>query len=386
MKLFVFATILALASAGLVGVQNVNVKLAADSPVPRNNGERLFQLADGSQHWADEETMLYWIRQDIKFQGVFKVEGEDRENVAVNFDPLPTELKHTDLTETIAQRYESSNGMDTIRELSSRFNRYYSTEDGLETSKYLEGRIREYAEASHLDITVTTYESDVHAPQYNIVASMKGASLPDEIVIIGGHIDSINMYEGAKGRAPGADDDASGSSFNLESFRVLSSSPEFVPERTVEFHWYAAEEVGLFGSQVVAKQYKADGKAVFAMLQQDMTGYVDPAVGEEYGLMTDKGVTDPEAVEFAGILAAGLIPDMARYDTFCGYGCSDHASWKQILDARTAFVFETRMDGTFPLPNAAIHTEDDVIDNISEEHMAHLAKLGMGWAVELGMN
>jgi hypothetical protein len=64
--------------------------------------------------------------------------------------------------------------------------------------------------------------------------------LTGETVILGGHIDST--AGGASNRSPGADDDASGSAAVLEVFKILMASG-FVPDRTVEFHAYAAEEV-----------------------------------------------------------------------------------------------------------------------------------------------
>jgi leucyl aminopeptidase len=56
---------------------------------------------------------------------------------------------------------------------------------------------------------------------------------------------------------------------------------------TIEFHWYAAEEGGLLGSQAVFTNYKNSGKVVKAMLQQDMTGYVKPGTKEAVGVITD---------------------------------------------------------------------------------------------------
>jgi Zn-dependent M28 family amino/carboxypeptidase len=53
---------------------------------------------------------------------------------------------------------------------------------------------------------------------------------------------------------PGADDCASGSSVVFETLRVLVASG-FVPKRPIEFHWYAGEEEGVYGSNEVANAY-----------------------------------------------------------------------------------------------------------------------------------
>lgn len=49
-------------------------------------------------------------------------------------------------------------------------------------------------------------------------------------------MDSINSASAASGRAPGADDDGSGSSNLLEAFRVLVTSG-FRPTTPIEFQW-----------------------------------------------------------------------------------------------------------------------------------------------------
>jgi Zn-dependent M28 family amino/carboxypeptidase len=59
---------------------------------------------------------------------------------------------------------------------------------------------------------------------------------------------------------------ASGSSSVLEVFRVLASNG-FRGDRSIEFHAYAAEEVGLLGSQAIASTYQKEGKVVAGMMQ-----------------------------------------------------------------------------------------------------------------------
>ena len=69
---------------------------------------------------------------------------------------------------------------------------------------------------------------------------------------------------------------------------------------TVEFHWYAPEEGGLLGSQAIFSSYHDSGRDVKAMLQQDMTGYVqktlDAGEKERVGVITD--FVDPDLTEF----------------------------------------------------------------------------------------
>lgn len=139
-----------------------------------------------------------------------------------------------------------------------------------------------------------TVEMLPHAlfPQKSVVVRVPGGS--NKTVIIGGHLDSVNSANRTGARAPGADDNASGSFVILEALRVLLSDKDFGPSKlqnTIEFHWYAAEEGGLRGSQDIFTQYAAAGRDVWAMLQQDMVGYtkatLDAGKPESFGLITD---------------------------------------------------------------------------------------------------
>jgi len=175
-------------------------------------------------------------------------------------------------------------------------------------------------------------------------------------------------------RAPGADDDASGTSAGLEIFRVLVEN-NFRPVRTVEFHAYAAEEAGLLGSAAIAAAYKAQNVKVWAMLQLDMIGYTrgTPPI---IGLVTDNvnvTLTDYVSQLIDGYCSIGWRP------TTCGYGCSDHASWTRN-GYPSAFPFET----PFGQHNPNIHTASDTIDKLSLEHAIEFVKLGLSLVVELG--
>lgn len=113
-------------------------------------------------------------------------------------------------------------------------------------------------------------------------------------MVVGAHQDSVNHADPMNGRAPGADDDGSGTVTILEVLRVMLSDENLVngsAERAIEFHWYAAEEGGLLGSLEVWEEYRSRGVDVKGMLQQDMTGFWNKTIEEtkEFGLMMDVG-------------------------------------------------------------------------------------------------
>jgi bacterial leucyl aminopeptidase len=71
--------------------------------------------------------------------------------------------------------------------------------------------------------------------QGSIIARIPGTTT-GPVTILGAHMDSINLSNPTSGRAPGADDDGTGSVNLLEAFRTLLAAG-FKPKTPVEFHW-----------------------------------------------------------------------------------------------------------------------------------------------------
>jgi leucyl aminopeptidase len=86
------------------------------------------------------------------------------------------------------------------------------------------------------------------------------------LTILGAHQDSAN-YLFPLLPAPGADDDCSGTVSILEAFRILAETGYTPQNGPVEFHWYAAEEGGLLGSQHIARYKKEQGARIGAMME-----------------------------------------------------------------------------------------------------------------------
>ncbi|MDR7533170.1 MAG: M28 family metallopeptidase [Armatimonadota bacterium] len=96
----------------------------------------------------------------------------------------------------------------------------------------------------------------------NVVATRRGATQPDAIVVVGAHFDSVPG-------SPGANDNASGVAAVLEAARVLADAPL---ARTVQFVLFSAEELGLHGSAAFVSERRA---GVMAMVNLDMVGWGD---------------------------------------------------------------------------------------------------------------
>lgn len=110
--------------------------------------------------------------------------------------------------------------------------------------------------------------------RFNVVATKRGTKTPEEIVVVGAHFDSRNKDEAdIRNPAPGADDNATGTSAVLEIARQLAAVPT---ARTVRFVLFSGEEQGLIGAKAHAQRLKATGANVVLMVNLDMVGHSSP--------------------------------------------------------------------------------------------------------------
>ncbi|WP_448549877.1 M20/M25/M40 family metallo-hydrolase, partial [Thalassotalea fusca] len=170
---------------------------------------------------------------------------------------------------SLLNELSSANLATTVNTLSGYHNRYYTSTTGQQAAIWLKDHWTSIANSRN-DISVELYNHSWQ--QSSVVATVTGTTNSEEIVIVGGHLDSINLSNPAGGQAPGADDNASGIAVLTETLRAIVAS-EFKPKRTVKFIGYAAEEVGLRGSGDIAQAYKSQGKQVIGVAQFDMSGY-----------------------------------------------------------------------------------------------------------------
>ena len=209
--------------------------------------------------------------------------------------------------------------------------------------------------------------------QKSVRMSIKGSTNPNEIIVLGGHLDSINQND-KRAKAPGADDNASGSASILEAARVLLTKAQ--PQRTIEFMWYAGEESGLLGSAEIAATYKKEARKVIAVLQLDMTSFAGNGPNR-IASMTD--FTSPWLRDYLKAMNIAYL-DVEILEDKCGYGCSDHASWyKQGYPA--IIPTEAKFDNMFH----DLHTVRDVInDRTSFDHALIFSKIAVIMAMDLG--
>lgn len=346
------------------------------------------QLAGGGQkihavrvNESRVETIADAIHQGLRQCGGFllhKSEAEARAalrgSIAVGISPSYA-VDNRELVEPVLAGMGDQNIERTILSLSAFQNRYYKSQSGVDASNWLFATWSEMAK-ERPDIAV---EQFTHAgyPQKSVMLRIAGSDKPNESIVLGAHLDSIlvsRMSDTAI--APGADDDASGVASLTEALRSMLELG-YRPKRSIHLVAYAAEEVGLRGSQDIARAFKQGNSAVVGVLQLDMTNYKGAA--NDFYLFTD--YTDSKQNAFLAQLVAAYLPDLkVGYDK-CGYACSDHASW-QALGFPTSMPFES----SFARDNPAIHTAKDTFANSGGQatHALKFARLAAAFAIELG--
>jgi leucyl aminopeptidase len=262
---------------------------------------------------------------------------------------------------------------NTINSLSTNWTtRRYNVQSGADAATWLKGQWTTIANG-RADVTVELWSHTWLQP--SVVATIQGTTLPNEVVVIGGHLDSINSSS-ATGAAPGADDDASGIASVTEIFRVAMANG-YKPARTVKFIAYAAEEGGLYGSKDIANWHKNNLANVVAVLQLDMTNYKGSTY--DFGFVTD--YTNATLTSFTQNLITTYLPGMTWTSFACGYGCSDHASW-----TNAGYPSTMPFEATLSTDNPYIHTANDTLSvtSGSASNSVKFAKLGAAFLGEVG--
>ena len=166
------------------------------------------------------------------------------------------------------------------------------------------------------------------ADENNVVAEIKGSTFPNEIITIGGHLDSWDVNEGAH-------DDGAGIVQTMEILRTMKAL-NYQPKRTIRFVLFANEENGMRGGNKYAELAKQNNEQHVFALESDAGGFTPRAIGisatnpEQFKKMQQwASLLKPYGTEItaggggadigplknvnASIVLAGLVPDSQRY-------------------------------------------------------------------------
>lgn len=287
-------------------------------------------------------------------------------------------IQQQEVVKRFISQVEPDHIKNTIKYLSQFENRYYRSQTGIDSQKSVKG-IWEKLTLHNPNISVELVDHSPRYPQPSVKLTWLGRKYPEEIVAIGGHGDSIafNIWGGVEKEAPGADDNASGIATITEVLSILAAS-DWQPERTIEMFSYAAEEVGLKGSNEIARSHRENRQNVIGVLQYDMTGH--PSNPNEIGLVSD--YTSKLQNQFIKELVKTYLPQLKVLEDRCGYACSDHASWYR-QGYRASTPFETSPKSVYN----KIHSRQDTLENLnnSGEHAAKFARLAIAYLVEMAV-
>ena len=197
-------------------------------------------------------------------------------------------------------------------------------------------------------------------PLYNVLAEIPGTDLANEIVIVGGHIDS---WDGARG----AQDNGTGTSTTLEAARILKKTIDALgvqPRRTIRFMLWSGEEQGLLGSRAYIEQHPAENEVISAVLVHDggtntcsgiqATPELSPLFEEVFGPVIEHTANnEDEDLRFR------LVP-VRRLPRGVG---SDHDSYLKV--GVPGFFWEQNGDANYTYIH---HTQYDTIDEVVPEY------------------
>jgi carboxypeptidase Q len=111
----------------------------------------------------------------------------------------------------------------------------------------------------------TTSEMLSDKPSANVIGEIRGSEFPDEIILIGGHLDSWDIGRGAH-------DDGAGCVHAMDVLQLMKRL-NYKPKRTIRCVLFMNEENGLAGAKEYWKQSNAKGEFHTAALESDSGGF-----------------------------------------------------------------------------------------------------------------
>ncbi len=161
---------------------------------------------------------------------------------------------------------------------------------------------------------------------YNVIGEIKGSTYPNDIITVGGHLDSWDLAEGAN-------DDGSGVVQSMEVLRTLNAL-RIKPKRTIRAVLFVNEENGGRGSDAYFEEAKAKNEKHIFALESDAGGFTPRGFSLDmtdtqrnklikwkdlfypygvYNFSNGGGGSDIGPLKKIGAALAGLSPDSQRY-------------------------------------------------------------------------
>jgi carboxypeptidase Q len=173
---------------------------------------------------------------------------------------------------------------------------------------------------------VTTCRTLAPVVSHNVMGELRGSTLPSEVIVVGGHIDSWDL-------SPGAHDDGAGCAQSIEALRLLRELG-LKPKRTIRAVLYMDEENGGSGGRDYAASPNRSTERHVAAIESDRGGFLPLGIGaggkgeafdrvksweplfQRVGLQWVRpggGGVDVGPLGASGTVLMGLVPDSQRY-------------------------------------------------------------------------
>ena len=240
--------------------------------------------------------------------------------------------------------------------------------------------------AVKLEFTIVNRLYPEGRTSYNTIAEIPGSDKRDEVVMLGGHLDSWHA-------ATGATDNAIGCAVMMEAARILKALG-VKPRRTIRVALWSGEEQGLLGSKAYVKQHfgtyeapkpefdkfagyfnvdsgtgRIRGATVFgppaaaAILRQVFAPFEDLGViGASTTRSRRAGGTDSTSFNEAGLPGIGLGQDPIEYGTY---------TWHTNLDTYERIIEEDVKKSAIAIAAAVYHLamRDEMLPRFTKEEM-----------------
>jgi len=204
----------------------------------------------------------------------------------------------------------------------------------------------------------------------NVVAEFRGVTFPNQVIVVGSHLDSRSTNNTSPTQiAPGADDNGSGTAINLLFARLINSQllgkgVRF--QRTLRLMTFCGEEQGLVGSRAIAANYKTNNVNVTAMYNIDMVGYQPPNTRTVIAFMTGSA-TPALTTSCRNVMNTYIPATLTGTTSAC---CSDQQAFFEN-GFPSIGVFETNSSGVL-YPD--YHRSTDTPDKVSFEQVKQFAQ------------
>ena len=227
---------------------------------------------------------------------------------------------------------------------------------------------------------ITQHEYDIFdITAKNLIVTIPGISVPEEVVLLSAHLDSIAL---GSDLAPGANDNGTGSATLLEAARTLR---RYRFDRTIQLVWFSGEEDGLIGSRVFVKDHAAINYV--GVINMDMFGW-DSDGDRCFNISADSDNTGSQMITtcFDDIITAynlDLQPELVDV------GRSDHVPFQEAGIGAIGiheYISDDRENdscsGTDKNPNS--HSIKDTVDqNLTPDYGFAIAQAGLSTVMEL---